>query len=112
VPGPEFTSAALSGEDRSALNQRRMAKRSSSRCLGAHPRPCDPSVASIELPVGLLRSVPFGIEPGSPFAVTVAVLALAAVAVVSTAAPALRGSRIDPAIAIRYERSSYPYRSP
>jgi ABC-type antimicrobial peptide transport system permease subunit len=51
----------------------------------------------------LLRSVLFGIEPSSPLAVTAAVLALSTAAVISAAAPALRGSRIDPAIAIRYE---------
>ena len=51
----------------------------------------------------LLSSVLFGIEPGSPFAVTAAVLALSTAAVISAVVPAIRASRIEPAITIRYE---------
>jgi predicted permease len=51
----------------------------------------------------LLSSVLFGIEPGSPVAVTAAVLALSTAAVISAVVPVIRASRIEPAITIRYE---------
>jgi predicted permease len=64
--------------------------------------------AAVAIPVtlGLGRLVAsqlVGIEPSDPWTIASATLVLAAVAVVAAASPALRATRIDPAVALRCE---------
>ena len=51
----------------------------------------------------LLRSFLFGLAPEDPLALTLAALATCAVALIATAVPAMRATRVDPLVALRYE---------
>jgi ABC-type antimicrobial peptide transport system permease subunit len=51
----------------------------------------------------LLRAFLFGIEPYDVAALTAAVALLIVVVIVAALAPALRASRVDPVIALKYE---------
>ena len=63
---------------------------------------------AIGLPAALaasrwVESMLFGLKPSDPIAITAAVLLLATVAHVAAFVPALRASRVDPLIALKYE---------
>jgi predicted permease len=63
---------------------------------------------AIGVPVALactrfVKSLLFGLAPGEPSSVAIAVLTLAGVAVIAAFLPALRATRIDPLEALRYE---------
>jgi predicted permease len=51
----------------------------------------------------LLSSLLFGLEPGDPVTIFLAMLVMAAVAVLAGYLPARRASRVDPMVALRYE---------
>jgi predicted permease len=51
----------------------------------------------------LLRSFLFGLGPEDPLALALAVLATCSVVIVASVIPALRATRVDPLIALRYE---------
>jgi len=51
----------------------------------------------------LIASVLFNVQPGDPATIAAALAVMLAVAMLATAAPARRASRLDPTVALRYE---------
>jgi ABC-type antimicrobial peptide transport system permease subunit len=68
------------------------------RSLRRNPGFASVAVASLALGIGL-----FGVAPRDPLSFGLAVLGMLAVALLAAAIPARRASRVDPAIALRYE---------
>jgi predicted permease len=64
------------------------------------------SVIGIAMSLGagkLIASLMFGVKPGDPFTLIIAALVLGAAGAIAGFIPAFRASKLDPAIALRYE---------